>query len=152
MLASLDRHGWNSRAAPVFIQSFESANLRGLRKTTTVRLIQLVSDPKMVGDEGLRDIASYADGIGPEKQLLVPIHPDGSLGKATDLVDRAHGAGLLVHVWTIRKEKDFLPAVYAGHVGSSSSTSSGVLVSTASLLIFRIRGRGVSSTRPGSRF
>lgn len=42
LLASLDRVGWNRAGAPVFIQSFETANLRALRSRTKVRLIQLV--------------------------------------------------------------------------------------------------------------
>jgi glycerophosphoryl diester phosphodiesterase len=116
LLASLEKHGWNSRESPVYIQSFEQGNLRDLRKKTTVRLIQLTSDAKMVDDRGLKDIATYADGIGPEKRLVVPVNPDGSLAPPTDLVERAHRAGLLVHVWTIRVEKEFLPAGYHGDV------------------------------------
>jgi glycerophosphoryl diester phosphodiesterase len=48
--------------------------------------------------------------------LVVPVNPDGSLAPPTDLVERAHRAGLLVHVWTIRVEKEFLPAGYHGDV------------------------------------
>jgi glycerophosphoryl diester phosphodiesterase len=116
LIASLESHGWNTRDAPVFIQSFETGNLRELRKQTSVRLIQLAADAKMLDDAGLRDIATYATGIGPEKQLLIPAHADGTLGEPTDIVARAHALGLLVHVWTIRKEKEFLPAAYDGHV------------------------------------
>jgi glycerophosphoryl diester phosphodiesterase len=114
LLASLQKHGWNSREAPVFIQSFEQDNLRAMRKQTNVQLIQLVSAAAMVEGDGLRDIAAYADGIGPEKRLVVPVNADGSLGTPTDLVTRAHAAGLLVHIWTIRVDKEFLPAGYHG--------------------------------------
>jgi glycerophosphoryl diester phosphodiesterase len=62
----------------------------------------------------LKRIASYADGIGPEKRLVVPVAADGSVGAPTDLVPRAHAAGLLVHIWTIRVDKEFLPAGYHG--------------------------------------
>jgi glycerophosphoryl diester phosphodiesterase len=114
LLESLEKHGWNRRDAPVFIQSFEQGNLRDLRKQTTVRLIQLVERPALVEGDGLKNIAAYADGIGAEKRLIVPVQPDGTLGSPTDLVARAHAAGLLVHVWTIRIEKEFLPAGYHG--------------------------------------
>jgi glycerophosphoryl diester phosphodiesterase len=68
----------------------------------------------MVAGDALKSIAAYADGIGPEKRLVVPVNPDGSLGESTDLVSRAHAAGLLVHIWTIRVDREFLPAAYHG--------------------------------------
>jgi glycerophosphoryl diester phosphodiesterase len=115
LLAALEAHGWNRRESPVFIQSFEDGNLRALRKKTRVRLIQLVSTPATLDAAGLKDIASYADGIGAEKRLVVPVAADGTLQPPTDLVARAHAAGLLVHIWTIRIDKEFLPAGYRGN-------------------------------------
>src|SRR6185436_1746699 len=57
LLASLQAHGWNSRESPVFIQSFESDNLRALRHQTTVRLILLLDSPQQqpLDDTRLRD-------------------------------------------------------------------------------------------------
>ena len=117
LLVSLDRAGWNSPQAPVFIQSFETQNLRELRGTTGVRLIQLVTTSEQVTNQALKAIAEYADGIGPEKRLVQPVNRDGSLGEATDLVTRAHAASLLVHVWTLRSDTEFLPAGYRGDPG-----------------------------------
>jgi glycerophosphoryl diester phosphodiesterase len=114
LVASLEKHGWNRADAPVFIQSFEQENLRELHKKTGVPLIQLVSDNKLTSDDGLKSIATYAKGLGPEKRLVLPVNADGSIGTPTDLVERAHRAGLLVHVWTLRADKEFLPAAYKG--------------------------------------
>src|SRR5258708_1170528 len=100
-------HGWNRRDAPVFIQSFEADSLRFFRQRTTVRLIQLVDSrgASLLDEAGLKAIAGYADGIGPDKQLVVPIRADRTLAPPTDLVQRAHAAGLLVHIYTIRIDK-----------------------------------------------
>jgi glycerophosphoryl diester phosphodiesterase len=114
LLASLEKHGWNRKDAPVFIQSFEQENLRTLRKQTQVRLIQLAGSAAMVTPEKLKDIATYADGIGPEKRLVIPVAADGTVGRPTDLVARAHALGLLVHPYTLRIDKEFLPAGYKG--------------------------------------
>ena len=116
MLASLDRRGWNSATAPVFIQSFET-NLRALRPRTKIKLIQLL-EGKVPNDEELRAIKAYADGIGPNTRLVIPAKADGTLLPPTDLVTRAHAAGLLVHVWTLRSEPVFLSPTYNGDVGA----------------------------------
>jgi glycerophosphoryl diester phosphodiesterase len=76
-------------------------------------------------DAGLKEVAKYADGIGPWKVYiqstgLRDINNDGTIGDEngdgvtngadrkvlppTTLVDRAHAAGLLVHTWTFRNE------------------------------------------------
>jgi glycerophosphoryl diester phosphodiesterase len=117
LLASLEKHGWNRRDAPVFIQSFESENLKDLRKLTSVRLIQLVDVRWLdrLTDAGLKAIAQYADGIGPDKQFVIPVRADRTVGPPTDLIQRAHAAGLLVHIYTIRIDKEFLSPSYEGH-------------------------------------
>jgi len=115
LLASLESHGWNSREAPVFIQSFETENLRALRHRTSVRLILLIdqqNDP--IDDTKLRDIASYADGVGLNTRLVIPSDKERRLLPPTDIVMRAHAAGLLVHVWTLRQEPTFLSPSYNG--------------------------------------
>ncbi|MFG1878517.1 glycerophosphodiester phosphodiesterase [Sphaerisporangium sp. NPDC049003] len=128
MLATLDRYGWRERTDPVFIQSFETANLKALRGRTRLRLIQLLEssgapedlvvsgDPRTYRDlatpEGLREIAAYADGIGPSVGLVLPTGAGGTLGAPTTLVGDAHRAGLAVHVWTVRPENSELPADY----------------------------------------
>jgi glycerophosphoryl diester phosphodiesterase len=100
LLDELTLAGWNDRLAPVFIQSFETANLRELRAKTKVRLVQLIDadglNPDgslsyappydkpydwvvsgrqglfsdLVTPAGLAEVATYADGIGPWKYYL----------------------------------------------------------------------------------
>jgi len=79
---------------------------------TRLRLIQLIGNADLIKREGLAGIARYADGVGLNKDLIIPRNPDGSLGNATTVVDDAHAAGLIVHAWTFRAENDFLPLDY----------------------------------------
>ncbi|MES2176161.1 MAG: glycerophosphodiester phosphodiesterase [Pseudomonadota bacterium] len=118
LLDLLGRYGYQTEADPVFIQSFEVGNLKALRAATRLRLIQLVDAEggpadlpgttyaDMLTVQGLTDIATYADGVGPSAALIIA--PEGP----TALVGRAHDAGLQVHVWTLRMENSFLPPQY----------------------------------------
>lgn len=62
----------------------------------------------------VREIRSYGDGIGPNSRLVIPANADRTLKEPTDLVTRAHAAGLLVHIWTLRAEPIFLSPSYRG--------------------------------------
>jgi len=64
----------------------------------------------MIQPEGLREIRSYARGIGVHKNLVLPRDSGDRLLPPTALVRDAHAAGLLVHVYTLRAENQFLPA------------------------------------------
>ena len=71
-------------------------------------------------DEGLEEISTYADGIGPWKRYIVSTlgtGPDSSrtLAPPTDLIDRAHAHGLLIHTWTFRNEQSRLVSDYEGN-------------------------------------
>jgi glycerophosphoryl diester phosphodiesterase len=57
---------------------------------------------------GIKAIAAFAEGLGPEWPLVIPT-AGGVLGQPTTLVGEAHAAGLAVHPWTIRAENAFLP-------------------------------------------
>jgi glycerophosphoryl diester phosphodiesterase len=127
LLATLGRNGLDRSGAAVFIQSFEVGNLQRLSRRTRLPLIQLIdvtgapADLVAAGDartyddlvtpDGLRDIARYAEGIGPDKSRIIAGNTAGKpLGAPTTLVDDAHRAGLLVHPFTFRPENSFLAA------------------------------------------
>ncbi|MEM9669819.1 MAG: glycerophosphodiester phosphodiesterase family protein [Pseudomonadota bacterium] len=104
LLEALDNMGIAGAEIPVFIQSFEPDILRDLNNRSDWPLVQLLSgDPraKAAGLEPpLADIASYADGIGPNK-LLVWSGP----GAPSDLFSEAKSLGLSIHPWTIRDDR-----------------------------------------------
>lgn len=60
LLAILTRAGWNHRNAPVFIQSFEQANLKYLHSRTANKLIQLI-DANDVNLDGSLDYTKPSD-------------------------------------------------------------------------------------------
>ena len=121
LLDMLHRYGYTQKDDALFIQSFEVGNLQALRGKTKLRLIQLMDGEggpadrpqmryaEMATAEGLKAISAYADGVGPNKALVIPRTLSGDLGEPTNLVADAHAAGLAVHPWTFRRENYFLP-------------------------------------------
>ncbi|SFS16674.1 glycerophosphoryl diester phosphodiesterase [Dyella sp. OK004] len=128
VLAILAAHAY-TRTAPVEIQSFEIANLRYLRGKLgkahpNIRLLQLLDDAKeqpydvvaaggkltygeMMKPAGLREIAGYADAIGPNIRAIIPLAKDGTLGQPTALAHDAHAVKLELHPYTFRPENHF---------------------------------------------
>src|SRR5919201_792663 len=102
LLDTLRRNGLDRPDAKVFIQSFEVGNLQRLRHETRLPLIQLIDshgapadfvasgDPRTYDDlvtpQGLAEIATYANGIGPDKSRIVAGNSAGNaLGQPTEL-------------------------------------------------------------------
>ena len=120
LVALLKKNDLDSATAPVFVQCFEVTPLKTIRAKTKARLVLLtagqggppdlpnVTYSQLVSPSGLKAVALYADGLGPEKTQIVPQDAD-TLQPATALVKDAHAAGLLVHPWTVRAENYFLP-------------------------------------------
>jgi glycerophosphoryl diester phosphodiesterase len=134
-----------TRRAPVTIQSFETANLRYLRERVgaahpNIRLLQLLGDKgqrpydainarqhtsygQMLKPRGLREIAGYADAIGPSAKLLDLRTDDGN--PRSELVEAAHEAGLQVIVYTFCPENYFLGSAYKGDGGDGARNEAG---------------------------
>ena len=164
LLAILAKNNFTTKSAPVIIQSFEVANLKYLRTKTQVRIVQLIDaddvnpdgsmalvapydkpydfavakDTRtfatMLTPAGLKEIKTYADGIGPWKPYListkqtigadgkaVDLNGDGRIDQRdrtslppTDVVKNAHAEGLIVHAFTFRNEAGRLASDFKG--------------------------------------
>ncbi len=165
LLATLAKYGYTTKASPVIVQSFEVSNLKYLRTKTQIRLVQLVDaddvkadgsmslvapydkpyDFAVAGDSrtfaslltpaGLKEVKTYADGIGPWKPYLIPskqvdanndgkaddLNGDGVIDDRdrvmmapTNVVKDAHTAGLMVHAYTFRSEAKRLASTFKG--------------------------------------
>lgn len=116
----LARYGYATRDARIYLQCFDPKTLRYLRKDlkTSLRLVQLIAENSwgeaktdfsaMRTEAGIRDIATYADGIGPWIPHVLQQTKGQVQPQATSLVRWAHAAGLFVHPFTVRR--DALPA------------------------------------------
>lgn len=132
LVALLHANGYTSPDDPIFIQSFEVENLKQLKEMTNLPLVQLLAqtekrpydlivkgDSRTYGDltspKELAQIADYAEAIGPDKRLIVPVTQETRLQSATSLINEAHAVGLRVHSWTFRDEKQYLAPEYNGN-------------------------------------
>jgi glycerophosphoryl diester phosphodiesterase len=146
LLAAIQAHAY-TRTGPVEIQSFEIANLKYLRgklgkSHPNIRLLQLLDEGKeqpydevkagsslnfasMMTPAGLRNIATYADAIGPWVRSIIPLDDKGALGTPTDLVRDAHAAGLELHPYTFRPENQFLATNFRNGDGDTARNEAG---------------------------
>lgn len=109
VLPILRKHGYATQSDPCYLQCFEYAEVKRIREELGWKgsVIMLLGGNKGVdgtdfaalkSDAGLKGLASLVDGIGPS---LTDVIKDG---KATDLIARAHKAGLKVHPYTLRAD------------------------------------------------
>lgn len=115
-LALLTKHGYSQADDPVYLQCFDPAELQRLRKVlgSHLKMVQLIGDNSdedaaadyeaMVTPEGLKALATYAQGVGPHlARIATGVSPEGK-PKLTRFVHDAHAAGLLVHPYTFRAD------------------------------------------------
>ena len=149
LVSTLNAHAY-TRSAPVTVQSFETVNLKALRKTlgrsTNIRLAQLavaggrldalkpadvalaggsLSYGELLSARGLRDVAQYADVVAPMQRAVIPLGPDERLARPATLVADAHRAGLQVVAWTFRPENMFLAADFRNDAGPNARNEAG---------------------------
>ncbi|MFD4229867.1 glycerophosphodiester phosphodiesterase [Streptomyces sp. NPDC058545] len=124
LLRRYDRH---RKQSPLILQSFEPTSIQRLSKLVATPRVVLLSgagskpwdfvatgDPRTTDDlvkpSGLTWLASFAQGIGPTLDLIIPKDASGRLATPTTLVKDAHAQGLILHPYTMRNENTFLPA------------------------------------------
>ena len=136
LLAALGKRKLDRPDGPVFIQSFESANLQYLRTKTRLPLVQLMEEGELLLDASgkrivgvnirqfddkrggavpktLEDVAKYANALGPSKRSIMRDVGGQQLLQST-LIEQAHAAGLRVHAYTLRTETATLAPEYRG--------------------------------------
>lgn len=140
LIDALAKNAYTANTAYVYIQSFEVANLKQIRKRLSeknevknARIVQLFDYKNADGSykqpwdfvvakdpRTYRDLLSpsaliearqqYADVVAPYKEWLIPRTADNKIGQVTTVIADAHAAGLKVHTWTFRPENTFLPS------------------------------------------
>ncbi|KWK01988.1 glycerophosphodiester phosphodiesterase [Burkholderia ubonensis] len=149
LVDALQKDPYTARTATIYIQSFEIANLKAIRNRIgssqpNWKLVQLMddaaqrpydfvkaNDKRTYGDlstrDGMREVATYANGVGPYKASIIAVGADGTLQQPTPYVRYAHEAGLVVHPYTFRPENNFLPAsLKDGGAASARNTAGSV--------------------------
>ncbi|AUM28845.1 glycerophosphodiester phosphodiesterase [Acinetobacter pittii] len=132
LLKTLAKYEYTRDIAPVYLQSFEVSNLKYLKDQLdlhkTIKHAQIIqlydaktsqpadflesSETKTYADlataQGLKDVAKYANGVGPSKGYILNFNDNGSV-QTTSFITDAHTAGLKVHPYTFRPENNYLP-------------------------------------------
>jgi len=115
VLDTLKQYGYRQREDNIYLQCFDPAELKRIRIDlgSDLKLVQLIGENDwneadtdynlMRTAEGIREIADYADGIGPSVSHIINID-DSGLITMTGLVAMAHRHNLPVHPYTARRD------------------------------------------------
>ena len=118
-LSVLKQYGYDEKTDKVFFQCFDSSELQRINDELMPQLdmdlllVQLMGTEReyhwMLDKKGMQRLATYVDGIGPSAYLLIAPDSTAAEIKVTGLVELAHAAGLQVHPYTFRRERDQMP-------------------------------------------
>jgi glycerophosphoryl diester phosphodiesterase len=104
ILKVLTAAGYDSAAAPVFVQCFDQAEVRRLRMELKCRLPLIWLTAKMPDEAVVREVSGFCDGLGVTLNLVVSSVTAAGRPVITSLVETAHRHGLQVHAWTLRAD------------------------------------------------
>ncbi len=131
VLEVLKEYGYTNKDDKVYLQSFDVNELKRIKNELEpkmgmdLKLIQLIAytdwnetyeqlpDGKWVNYNydwmfkpgAMKEVAHYADGIGPDYHMLVVKTSTAKDIKLTDLVKEAHASNMMVHPFTIRADR-----------------------------------------------
>lgn len=149
--AELRRLDATAPDGPVVLQSFDTAGLRRLRADLGddgPTVFQLVdkgsSDDHLLTNAGLRAVSTYAQGIAPSVHRILLRDDERRMTGVSDLVPRAHAAGLTVVPWTLAAENAFLPL----HLRSSDDPAAPGDARGAARLLLALGVDGVITDNP----
>ena len=133
-LKVLQQYGYTRQQDKIFLQCFDAHELQRIKTELLpqldmdIKLVQLIAETKwkltyeqvdgqwqpysydwMFKPGAMAEIARYADGVGPWKHMIIPKGATLDHLTMTDLVSRAHAAGLLVHPYTFRLDQGRIP-------------------------------------------
>ncbi|MBM3072955.1 glycerophosphodiester phosphodiesterase [Lelliottia sp. RWM.1] len=130
-LEVLKQYGYTSKQDKVYLQCFDAAELKRIKTELepkmgmNLNLVQLIAytdwnetqekqpDGKwanynydwMFTPGAMKQIAQYADGIGPDYHMLVAQGSTAGHVKLTDMVKEAHASKMQVHPYTVRADQ-----------------------------------------------
>ncbi len=120
VLQTLKTYGYTDKTDKVFLQTFDYNDLKRIHDDLmpalgmNLNLIQLMENSDvyqwMVADDGFQTVAKYADGIGPDINMIVSPASKPATLDISSLVADAHANGLAVHPYTFRKDSIAIPA------------------------------------------
>jgi glycerophosphoryl diester phosphodiesterase len=119
LVAMLKEYGYTTKQDKVFIQTFEFDELRIIHDEVlpaagvSLRLVQLVGNEDsyqwMFTEDGMARLSKYADGLGPEKGLIISYQAAAGMVEPSNLVELAHANGMQVHPYTFRLDEGQVP-------------------------------------------
>jgi glycerophosphoryl diester phosphodiesterase len=134
VLKELKRFGYDNLDDKIFVQSFDPTELQRIKQhlmpklNMELKLVQLIAMTSwqetliyhngtttpynydwMLEINAMEKIATYADGIGPWKPMLITDKINKQNPKSNGLLEAAHLAGLVVHPYTFRADINRIP-------------------------------------------
>ena len=114
VLNLLKDYGYSDESDNIYLQCFDPHELQRIRNElqSKLKLVQLIGDNSwdeadtdydlMRTVDGLKQVATYANGIGPDIDHILQARQDSV--SVTPLVNEAHQLGMVVHPYTLRDD------------------------------------------------